>query len=392
MKKLKVAIEQHFLEIEGKVYTDIAFDYKYWQEYLEVFDEVQPIARVGRSKKVPSGWVRADGARVKFHKVYDYLGFWDFLKSFPRVLRDCRNALHEPSCVLLRMGNITIMCWLVLLCQKRPYAFEGIGHAGIAPAKVKNVQFLKLGYFIGWVLHYLCRMVASHAVCASYVSKYVQRLYPTRTGQEWIFSSVKLPPEAFASPRQESDFQHNSKRILSVGRVEPEKGHHILIKALAELKRRGVPTFRLDIVGPGSQIPLLTKLAFDEGIGDRVNFMGQVPPGSSLWAIMDQADLFILPSLTEGLPRALIEVMARGIPCLGSRTGGVPELLPDEWLVTPGNPTNLADLIQQCINSPRQLSQMSSTVIEIAKKYRYDEMQRQKLEFWMYFSQIGYKK
>ena len=379
---LKVAIEQHFLEVEGKVYTDIAFDYAYWREYLGVFDRVEPVARVGEADKVPDGWVRADGPGVGFHKVYDYLGFWSFLRHWPRVLRDCAKAVSRPGPVLLRMGNVSLMCWLNLIIMGRPYAFELVGHAGQGATTVENVQILGLGRMICFVQHYLCRIQAALAKCASYVSRYVQSLYPTRTRREWRFSGVKLPDSAFGRPRSESDFEHSPKRIVSVGRIEPEKGHHVLVQAAAELRRRGMDDFSVDIIGPGSQIDKLKELAGRLGLSDRCRILGKVAPGDPLRKHLDEADVFVLPSLTEGMPRALLEAMARGVPAVGSRTGGVVELLLPEDTVTPGDAMELADKLEEALRDPPRLCRMSEHAVATAGQYHQDRMNQQKHEFW----------
>lgn len=379
---LAVAIEQHFVEVEGKVYTDIAFDYDYWREYLEVFDRVEPVARVGKADKVPDGWVRADGPGVRFHKVCDYLGFWSFLRHWPRVLRDCARALGQPGPVLLRMGNISLMCWLYLVLNGRPYAFEVVGHAGQGATMVKNVQIFKLGHLIGFIQHYLCRVQAAGAACASYVSQYVRSLYPARRGREWVFSSVKLPEDVFCVPREAKAFKHEPHRIVSVGRIEPEKGHHILIQAMAELGRKGESRVTLDIVGPGSQIEPLKQLCGELGLADRVRLLGRIPPGEPIRDLLDQADLFVLPSLTEGMPRALLEAMARGVPAIGSRAGGIVELLPSESLVEPGDPQALADKIATVLDDSERLADMSQKGVAVARKYRQDVMDARKRKFW----------
>ena len=211
---LRVAIEQHFLEVDGKVYTDIAFDYTYWQEYLQAFDEIVVIGRVGHAQRIRKGCLEASGPNVRFHGIHDYLGFWQFLRYAPRVLRQCGRAVKGDGPILLRMGNISLMCWLHLVLARRPYALEVVGHAGMSAKTVKAVQFLKLGHLIALVLHALCRLTASSAACASYVSEYVRRLYPTRSGCEWVFSGVKLPERAFKSPRPPERFRLPTKRVV----------------------------------------------------------------------------------------------------------------------------------------------------------------------------------
>ncbi|MFQ5473424.1 MAG: glycosyltransferase family 4 protein [Dehalococcoidia bacterium] len=381
-KALKVGIETHFLDVDGHIYTDMMFDYEYWHEYVEVFDEVVAIARVGHADQVPKDWLRADGEHVRFQAVYDYLGFWNFLRHLPRVFRDCGRAVAEPGPVLLRMGNISFMCWLHLMLARRPYAFEVVGHAGLGATTVKNVQLLHLGRLIGWVQHRLCRIQASRAACASYVSEYVRSLYPTRCGREWVFSSVKLPDSAYREPRSEQAFDHTRKRIVSVGRVEPEKGHHVLIQAAAEMKRGGFDDFTVDIAGPGSRIEAMRQLAAELGVADHVKLLGFVQPGPNLESLLDRSDLFVLPSLTEGMPRARLEALARGLPAIGSRTGGITEVLPQGSQVSPDDAQTLANVIVSSAGNPERLAAMSRQGVATARAYRHDLMNDRKHAFW----------
>ena len=64
-----------------------------------------------------------------------------------------------------------------------------------------------------------------------------------------------------------------------------------------------------------------------KALRDRVRFRGQLTTPVDVRAELDRADLFVLPSRQEGLPRAMIEAMARALPCIGSSVGGIPELL-----------------------------------------------------------------
>jgi glycosyltransferase involved in cell wall biosynthesis len=98
------------------------------------------------------------------------------------------------------------------------------------------------------------------------------------------------------------------------------------------------------VVGGGRLQASLEETARALGLGPDVEFTGQVP-SSAVTSLLDSADIFVLPSLTEGLPRALLEAMARGLPAIGSAVGGIPELLSAECLAVPGDLTNLADRI-----------------------------------------------
>lgn len=121
-----------------------------------------------------------------------------------------------------------------------------------------------------------------------------------------------------------------------VGRLSPEKGLSHLLTACAELARGGVP-LRALIIGDGPQRNELEQLSRQLNLGDRVIFAGFQEDIAQWLACMD---VFVLPSLTEGTPMALLEAMAHGIPAVASAVGGVPQIIKHGetgLLVSPGS-------------------------------------------------------
>ena len=92
----------------------------------------------------------------------------------------------------------------------------------------------------------------------------------------------------------------------------------------------------LRFIGDGRRRQDLEALAAQLNCRDRIVFAGQIA-STAVVAELDQADLFVLPSRHEGLPRAMIEAMARALPCIGSDVAGFPELLPPSAIVPNGN-------------------------------------------------------
>src|SRR5690606_12476224 len=115
---------------------------------------------------------------------------------------------------------------------------------------------------------------------------------------------------------------------------------------------------RLRVVGDGRYREILENLARQLGVWDNVAFVGRLP-AAEVRRELDNADLFVLASRTEGLPRAMIEAMARGLPCLGTRVGGIPELLPDDCLVPPDSPDELAGRIACIVENPEHMMDLS---------------------------------
>jgi len=94
--------------------------------------------------------------------------------------------------------------------------------------------------------------------------------------------------------------------------------------------------------------------------------------------------LFVMPSRTEGLPRAMIEAMTRALPCIGTRVGGIPELLADEDLVNPGDVDGLAAKIKEVGTSPERLTAMSERNLRRAQEYRPEVLTRRRQEFYSF--------
>jgi glycosyltransferase involved in cell wall biosynthesis len=146
------------------------------------------------------------------------------------------------------------------------------------------------------------------------------------------------------------------------------KGQDVLLKALRRCLDRGVGV-RLTLLGDGRRRAELERLARRLELGERACFLGPAAAGAEVRGRLDEAGLFVLPSRQEGLPRALIEAMARGLPAIASRIGGVPELLSDEFLVQPGCARELAERISELALSPLLRDQSARENLLTARRY-----------------------
>jgi glycosyltransferase involved in cell wall biosynthesis len=144
-------------------------------------------------------------------------------------------------------------------------------------------------------------------------------------------------------------------KMICVGRLSPEKGYFGLLDALANLRADTID-FEITIVGDGpSGQKLHDRVAF-LGLSENVCFTGFLPEVDTLDAI-NQSDIFILPSLMEGLPVVLIEALALRKAAIASRVAGIPELIKDGHsglLFTPSDWTDLERQIRRTVRN-RQL-------------------------------------
>jgi len=136
----------------------------------------------------------------------------------------------------------------------------------------------------------------------------------------------------------------SDKFILFVGGLEKVKGVEYLIEAFSKI-HNNFKEFRLLIIGKGSEDDFLKSLASRLNIADKVEFKGRLSLVETK-DIMKKCYCFVLPSLSEGLPRVIIEAMALGKPVIGSNAGGIPELVNDGvngFLFKTGNSDSLAE-------------------------------------------------
>jgi glycosyltransferase involved in cell wall biosynthesis len=159
------------------------------------------------------------------------------------------------------------------------------------------------------------------------------------------------------------------------------KGPDVLLRAAAACLKDKLDC-EVVLAGEGKFRQTLERLASDLGIMDRVRFLGSLLPGDAVRDFLDQVDLFVLPSRTEGLPRALVEAMARGCPAIGSNVGGIPELLLPEDLVVRDDPRSLAGKIHEVCADPERMIRMSRRNWEGAKGYVPEVVQTRRLEFY----------
>ncbi len=179
----------------------------------------------------------------------------------------------------------------------------------------------------------------------------------------------KVMPEWFDCPS-------DATVIGSVGWLTDIKGHRFLVDAVARLKQEH-PHLHLVILGSGDQHDALLRQASQAGITQALHLVGHREDVDCALAGMN---CFVLPSLNEGMGRALIEAMAAGLPVIASRTGGIPALIEDEkngLLVPPGDSLALAVALRRILSDPAWASTLGQqAMLSIGTDYGVPAMIR----------------
>jgi len=389
--RVVVALEHRFLQSpDGSVYPNSVYDGVFWSRYLDVFDEVAVFARISQIAEPPEGAVRTDGATVKFLPVPGFLGPWQYLKIRSKLVALAGQALgHSDACILRVPGQMGTLLWRQAAKAKRPYAVEVVGDPwdSLAPGGVRGIVRPIARLKARWELRHQCR----GACAAGYVTKEkLQERYPTGA---WSvhYSSIELPEAVIADEQaikrriDRMAARHGNDetwRICFVGTLaQLYKAPDVLINAVADCIGRGIK-LELVILGEGRFQSELEGQVRILGIGEYVKFMGQAPAGQAVYEQLDQADLFVLPSLTEGLARSVIEAMARGLPCVTSNAGGLGELMEPRYMVAPGDVKALSDKIAYMVSNVDLMKEAALRNVKLAGEYCSGVLRKRRNEFY----------
>jgi glycosyltransferase involved in cell wall biosynthesis len=185
-----------------------------------------------------------------------------------------------------------------------------------------------------------------------------------------IPSGVELEAVLGAAPIRLAE---GGRVVGTVGRLAPVKGHRHLLDATPILLKRCADA-TVVLVGDGERRGALETQARDLGIAERVRFTGYREDVAALIAGMD---LFVLPSLNEGMGRVLVIAMALGKPIVATAVGGVPELLGHGEagvLVPASDPRALGDAIAELLSDPARAARLGETARRRAPRYSADAM------------------
>lgn len=367
---------------DGAIWTQTMFAYPFWTRYLAVFESVRVVARVRTVDTVPPDWKRADGDSVTFAAVPHYVGLWQYLQRSHSITQAIRSAVQSSDAVILRVGSAIASHLIPVLRRSgKPYAVEVVGdpYDVFARGAIKH----PLRALFRWWFPRQLRNHCATASAASYVTHAaLQARYPTTCATvSTAYSDVELSRDAFAiAPR--SDPPQKPITLITVGTLaQLYKAPHVLIEAVSQCIKQGLD-LNLILVGDGKHRSELEVQVEQLGLSDRIHFKGQLSSGAAVRELLEQADLFVLASYQEGLPRALIEAMAQGLPCIGSTVGGIPELLNAEDLVPPGNAIALYQKIQEVVSDPDRMRRMSERNWQTAHCYTDEILSERRSTFY----------
>ncbi len=374
---------------DNRIWSKTIYCYGFLQRYLDVFESILVVARLKDvAYDVADGYLECSGPNVEFVGMPFIQGTkeaWKYFFSIPKICNVSKKTVFNGDCAVFRLPSISGMFLLHAFQKtKKPYAIEIV----VNPNHTSTNACLKLAMkFISWQL----KKAALSANGVSYVTKYaLQKMYPSKAsinGEsrkyfESYYSSINLNDSYFTTARDYNKHGKKYRIIHTANHMNNEvKGHKIVIDVVKKLIMWGLD-IEVVFLGDGKKRSEFERYARKLEISDYVHFLGILISKEAVRRELLKSDIFLFPSQAEGLPRALIEAMAVGLPCLSTPVDGIPELLPEEYLFSPKDSYGFARKIEYLIHHPAELSEMSKYNVMKAKEFKSDVLKKRRMEFY----------
>lgn len=367
----------------GQYYASDRNKFEFYQRYLRVFDRIRLVCRCEeeielRKNRTPL----SEDPRIEVVPIPFFQGPREYGRLYFKVGRAMSDAVKEcdaailriPSTTAIRIGKIVNKAGIPYACEVVFDAEDGWrGEIGL-----KRLMWKKLDMDT----RHLCNDADGVSCVTEY---YLQRHYYSKNGDSFSshYSSLALPASFYSSNRKfpaHGPFviAHIANQVQFNGR----KGHVELVKAVRLLKDEGIEV-KVRFAGKDyfEGVNKLKDLAKDLGVANEIEFVGFLSR-EELDAFLNNADLFVMPTRAEGLPRVIIEAMAKGLPCITTPVSGNPELIDDHFLVPYERIDELAERIEEIITRPEIYEQTSLINFERSKQYEASLLQLRRDEFY----------
>ena len=382
--------ERIFKDPQGNLYASGNFTPEVWERYISIADELT-VVMTDSGRVIPQEEAQRSKHIIdtkKFDVVLlpdKYTSLKSFFSLKRKRLSDKKEKETFDKCdfAIIRSANTSVLS----RCRKWgiPYAVEVVGCLWDAfwNHSLKGKLMAPYEFFIA-------KYNASKAPYALYVTnEFLQKRYPAKKAVTVSCSDVSLYhlDEKVLEERIEKIKNHSGTYVLGTAAAcnVRYKGQQFVIKALAHLKKQGLENFRYDVVGSGDPSYLL-KVAEKLGVADKVNIVGQLSHDKVMeW--LKSIDLYIQPSLQEGLPRAVIEAMSMGVPCTGTNIAGMPELISEDLLFSRKNVREIASIIEN-LDTEREIKAANEN-FQKAKEYDAKLLSRRRAEFYKNFREYA---
>ena len=355
--------------------------FEVFQRYLDKNDEIYIYTRVKNIENMEKKLIQVNGKNVICVPSEIYNKPIEYYTKNKKIKQEANKILANIDLCIIRLQSMLGAIVLDEVKKKNiPYIIELVACPWDS---LWNYGGIKAKFFAP-IMYFKTKKQVKNAKNVIYVSeRFLQKRYPTK-GNQINCSNVNLQDvksEVLDNRIQKIENMNNQNKfkIGLVGSLNVNfKGHSTAIKAISLLKQKY--NIELHFLGAGEKnrwVQLINKYNVEEN----VFFDGVLPSGEPVYNWMDELDIFLIPSLQEGLPRALIEAMSRGCPAIGVKTGGIPELLDENYICKRKDYKTIAKKIAELLDNKNIMIEQSEKNFNKAKNYTKDVLNKRRKNF-----------
>lgn len=368
---------QYYVKNTGRIFI---------QRYLTAFDKIVVAFRskkVSRKEDLGKFNILVEDERVRFIDIPFFQGPTQLLEKHKAIKKAIKDSSGECDFAIFRLPSATAFIALDIIRKRNiNYAAEIV-----FDCKDAELSSTSLVHKIIWrIMHRMQKKACKEALGVSCVTEsYLQQRYFPERPEALVssYSSIELPPDFYYNARK---YPNNKvMRIIHVANqvlFNSRKGHNQLIEVLARLNKEGKKA-EIYFVGEDyfGGVAKLINYAKKLSVEGSVFFPGYLSK-DELRTQLEQADIAVLPTKAEGLPRTVIEAMALGLPCITSPVSGNPELIDEEFLIGYDDIDGMVEACNKLISSPEVYEKESEKNFIKSQKYSSEVLNPRRTKFY----------
>lgn len=369
-----IVTDQRFILKNGKYYTEQVF-YNNLKRYKLQFENVSIYAKTGHSLFESSTEVEGFDIYLGGDNISLYMGknirkFEEIIPNFDLLI------LRVPSVLSIQAAKIAKQERIPYMIVSVGCVFDALWNHGLKGKVLAPIMFRKT------------KDVVKYASYASYVTdSFLQSRYPCSV-KSIAVSDVEIDiSDRDVLERRLKKIDNMSTKFITMMTAAAlnvkYKGQQYVIESIPLLNKKGIHV-KYYIAGTGSGKYLL-DIAKKYKVSDQVVVLGSVSHDKII-SLMDEIDLYIQPSLQEGLPRAVVEALSRACPCVGTAAGGIPELISKECFFHKKSPDDMANIIESLLNK-KKLKELAEINWRKSRHYYRDVLDMKRNEYFKYVTE-----
>lgn len=377
MNKVLLVTDHVFIKHDENIYDNFIFNNEFFIDYLDVFDSIYLAARYSTYGFNHNSQL----LNIKNIEIVDLKSDQGVKRLFnqSRIKHTLEKVLQKIDVVIIRIPSIFGIIAAELSAKHNiKYLFEFIGDPDDMYLYSNGVIKKNLLKPYSKHLKKVYTKIISNSFGGSFVSKLLKEKYVISPGNYHVISSIRLKKESILEPK---DIFKDELCLITIGSLQPIKGHDLLIKALSVLRKKD-HRISLKIIGEGPDRSRLEGIIHDLNMIEYVNLTGHVSSRVEINRFLHESDLFVLASLSEGMPRVILEAMSQGLPCIGSRVGGIPEILTKDQIFDSGNYLSIACKLEEILNNRKLLLKYAKHSNVVVNLYTIEKLSSMRQELY----------